>query len=64
MKYDEADFCMKRLCRTCPRKEICDILEYTKLWRLTYKPFECLKDHILCRRYDKEGEATDGDCPR
>lgn len=61
MDLFDGRYCMERLCRACPRKEECDILEYTKEWRLTYKPFEHLKDHKLCRAYGK-GEETHGDC--
>lgn len=43
MKFAEYEYCMKRKCKECKIYTECDLL-IKQQWRLTYKPFENLKE--------------------
>ena len=40
----ENKYCMARKCKSCERRTTCDLLENTYKERMTYRPFENIKE--------------------
>ena len=43
MTFNEIEYCMQRKCKECKIYTECDLL-IKQQWRLTYKPFENIKE--------------------
>jgi hypothetical protein len=52
MSIESKNYCMSRKCKSCERANTCDLLENVLKERLTYNPFENLKE-LMERKYDK-----------
>lgn len=52
MSIESKNYCIARKCKSCERANTCDLLENVLKERLTYNPFENLKE-LMERKYDK-----------
>lgn len=52
MSIESKNYCIARKCKSCERANTCDLLENLLKERLTYNPFENLKE-LMEKKYDK-----------